>query len=403
MNNVEEFMRDGYSTRFVIIGAGFVGQGMAAALDPSRLYDQGGDVGSENYSPKVDTANQFCKDTLFIDPFVFKEEDGCVTLDDVLSYVKFLPEKQAEKIKYIICVPTPSNKMGECDDSIAKDIIETIIKKRPEADILIKSTISLDTANLYQINEEKYNRVCFSPEFLRGRNAVADSLDENKMIVGSFSGSTTYNDWICNFMGAYLARKKEVYKDERDIEYKHARISFKEALIAKYAENMFLAMRVTFFNEIYRLAVAEKVNYSRIVQALSLDPRIGDSHSQVPGPDGEYGWGGHCLPKDTSELIAHMESFNLEPEFFKSIVEANKKHRFSEVEKILDDHAQAVDGRPPHALDRVEPHIHLDAHTPISSHLSNQRQMPRSIDHGYALDKIYDDDGNVVGGGGRSK
>lgn len=368
----------------------------------------------------VDTFSQFIGNTMFIDPFVFKEEDGCVSLDDLLSYLKFLPASKVKKFKFLICVPTPSTDEGECDDSIARSVIDQILKAQPLAQILIKSTISLESAKHYEEDLNTYANLTFSPEFLRGRHAVSDSLDEDKMIVGAMPGSRSAESWIDHFAAAYSERVKT---EEKFQPYKHVRTSFLEALIAKYAENMFLAMRVTFFNELRNLAVKEGANYSGVVQALSLDPRIGDSHSQVPGPDGEYGWGGHCLPKDTSALISRMKKIGMEPKFFSTICEVNEQHRENKG-RIDDRYVDLRDRpsgqdrpvtwgprevlektRPPHALEQVDP-SKIDVNPPHNPPQVEQSTWPKQEQgvtvHGYALDNIYDDDGNLVGAGGQS-
>ena len=255
----------------LVVGHGYVGKAMTAALDQNP-----------EFAYKI------------VDPG-YPEHD----ID--------LLEAWAETDAAIICVPTPQGEDHRCDDSIVIDVIEqlTNVEGGHKKPILIKSTTDIDTLRMYEMTE---NDISFSPEFLRGRHAVEDFLKEDKMIIG------------CNNIDTGM-KWAELFEDclGRDLDTYF--LSNSEAGYVKYAENSFLAMRVTFFNELFhavlnietninspKLRTEEDFNneyakgsqkYESIVEALGMDPRIGHSHNKVPGPDGSYGWGGHCLPKDT--------------------------------------------------------------------------------------------------------
>ena len=255
-----------------IIGYGYVGKAMAAAFDKSDLLDY------DIVDPAYDEYNQ-----------------------DLVEMMKNCDAA-------VVCVPTPEGDGGKCDDYIVIDVIEKIGHSKP---ILVKSTTDIETLQYFKNN---YPNVCFSPEFLRGRNAVKDFLAEDKMIIG---GEPDQAEGWMNVFQSCLNIKDEVF------------IDIVEAGYVKYAENSFLAMRVTFFNDLYNLMkkVHPQLDYDSTVYALGVDPRIGHSHNQVPGPDGRYGWGGHCLPKDTAAFVNFAERNNTKLPLIESIRDINITHR----------------------------------------------------------------------------
>ena len=274
--------------KIVIVGCGYVGKGTAASIDEERWTAETYD-GEEfiDTTPVLDGAI-----TVFVDPAIA----DAPTLDDV--------KNDAES--FIICVPTPRSIDGSCDVSIVKSVVDKLVHTGKP--ILIKSTIDIDYAN----ELADMRNVAFSPEFLRGRHAIQDSIKENRLILGMGKNGDS----------ALSVYWSSVFQKETCIS-----IPITSAALAKYAENTFLAMRVTFFNELYKIAEASNVKYDPVVWALSLDPRVGNSHSNVPGYDGQYGWGGHCLPKDTSALITYAERHGVNPEFINAMRLVNTKHR----------------------------------------------------------------------------
>jgi UDPglucose 6-dehydrogenase len=98
---------------------------------------------------------------------------------------------------------------------------------------------------------------------------------------------------------------------------------------AKYTINSFLATKVTFFNEIRSLydALSIEGDYTNVLKAITADPRIGRSHTEAPGPDGEYGWGGACFPKDTSEFVDLASRFDSPLNLLECAIELNREHR----------------------------------------------------------------------------
>lgn len=258
--------------RICIVGYGYVGKAMVAALSRSKEFT------CSIVDPGYEQHNQ--------------------------PLVEVIRDCDAA----IICVPTPQREDGSCDSTIVRDSVDTIGNQIP---ILIKSTTDIDTLGTFK---SLYPNVTFSPEFLRGRHSIQDFLAEDKMIIGGIEDQCAY--WI------------RIFEKCLNIQESIA-IDIIEAGYVKYAENSFLATRVTFFNDLYNLmSVAHpELNYSRTVNALGLDPRIGHSHNQVPGYDGKFGWGGHCLPKDTSEFVAFAERNSSDLPLVREVRRINAKHR----------------------------------------------------------------------------
>ena len=283
-----------------IIGAGYVGQGMAAILDPARHTDE-----TRRGAEEIDMRNLDKHQTIFIDPNLDGAPD---TVEEIMDEIHCA----------IICVPTPRREDGACDTSIVEKVITPFLREENHIKmVLIKSTIGIDFARSLETRMELQNtcNISISPEFLRGRHAIQDSLKEDKIVVGSMKESVSKN-WQTLFGHKNLGH-----------------MGVTEAAIAKYAENMFLATRVTFFNSLYEIvkgaskSFGKDLNYDKIRMGMALDSRIGISHSQVPGYDGKRGWGGHCLPKDISALCELARSVDVKPNMFESIRSINEAHR----------------------------------------------------------------------------
>jgi nucleotide sugar dehydrogenase len=229
-------------SRFTVIGTGFVGTAVINAL--SNKYE-----------------------ILKIDPP--KGEDG-----DPIKYIN--------TDGVVICVPTPADSKGKCDDSLVTYYIERIRYYNPTVPILIKSTTDIKTlSNITETN------ITFSPEFLLARNANEDFLNQDFAVFGGDNGRFWY----------------EIFKDVCVI--KQVRFTdITTAGFVKYTINSFLAMKVVFFNELFHLFnKSAGLSFDSLTEIVSMDDRIGNSHLQVPGPDGDYGFGGACFPKDTKAFV----------------------------------------------------------------------------------------------------
>ena len=144
-------------------------------------------------------------------------------------------------------------------------------------------------------SESLYPNLVHAPEFLTAANAVSDYVNGSFAIIG---GSTT----------AYRNEAERIIRLSQPNLNSINHCSISEASFAKYTINSFLATKVIFMNEMAQLAEDNQCNWNNIKQAVGQDKRLGASHMQVPGPDGEFGFGGMCFPKDTSALLKYAES-----------------------------------------------------------------------------------------------
>jgi UDPglucose 6-dehydrogenase len=211
----------------------------------------------------------------------------------------------------IIAVSTPPKEDGSCDGSNVKAVISNTHKSVP---IMIKSALSLEAWREIK-TEFPEHRVGFSPEFLRGDHAVADFASEKFQVFGSDDQGV---------LGTFRTIFQTGFPDT-NMEFRFC--SAEEAIIVKYAENSFLAMKVGFFNHLHEIAQKTGVDFETIRYCLTVDPRINPDHSFVPGPTGDFGWGGHCLPKDTSAFLKTAEYLDYDFTILKAVVEYNDRQQ----------------------------------------------------------------------------
>lgn len=190
--------------------------------------------------------------------------------------------RQADAV--IVCVSTPPMEMsGACDVTNVCDVIDDC----PDIPILIKSTISIEGWSLIQ-DTCKNSNITFSPEFLRAEHWKTDARNLDGVMLG---GNST-NFWTDVFLTACGKINITVQKPE-------------ELILAKQLRNSFLALKVSFFNQVHDFCVAQGVNPHGTIQAIVEDSRIGESHSYITN---ERGYGGHCFPKD---MLATVRSAQL--------------------------------------------------------------------------------------------
>lgn len=185
-----------------------------------------------------------------------------------------------------VCVPTPMYKDGECDISIVKLVLQEIYDYNFTGDVIIKSTIPPGTTKKFNKMFKKL-KISFSPEFLTEANANDDFDKQNRIIIGSDNKTENIVEMF-----------KKVFPKAKIIT-----IPSKEGEMVKYTTNCFLATKVSFFNDIYSFCNNKEIDYNTVIKSVLLDTRIGKSHTMVPGPDGDFGYGGHCFPKDMNALL----------------------------------------------------------------------------------------------------
>ena len=198
-----------------------------------------------------------------------------------------------------VCVPTPMRKDGTCYTGIVEEVIKEIDynvdtdKDKPI--VVIKSTIPPGTTDKFN---KSYSNVIviFNPEFLTEENFLEDFKNQKRIILGG------------NRIGTNKLRQiySKVFPQATIV-----KTGSKTAEMVKYFINNFLATKVSFANEMYKVCEQIDIDYDKVVEYATYDERLGKSHWAVPGPDGDFGYGGHCLPKDLSAIINQFETYGL--------------------------------------------------------------------------------------------
>jgi UDPglucose 6-dehydrogenase len=187
-----------------------------------------------------------------------------------------------------VCLPTPMNQDGSCNIDIVEGVIKKINDTSKDKIVVIKSTIVPGTTD--RLNSKYENiTIAFNPEFLTERNAIEDYENQNRIILGGPRTATTKLKQVFS----KVFPKAEIIKTDST-----------HAEMVKYLINTFLSVKVSFANEIYQLCGKLSIDYDKVVEYATYDERLGNSHWSVPGHDGDFGFGGHCFPKDLSALIS---------------------------------------------------------------------------------------------------
>ena len=210
-----------------------------------------------------------------------------------------------------ICLPTPMNSDGSCN----VDSVEYAIKRCSEFGItktvVIKSTVSpgtTDRINLLYPNMD----VVFNPEFLTEANAIEDFNNQDRIILGGPRPSTTKLKTIYRkiFPKASIVKTGSTHAE-----------------MVKYVTNTFLATKISYANEIYGICEGLGLDYDKVIEYATLDDRLGKTHWAVPGPDGDFGFGGHCFPKDLNALIYLSKELNTLNDMLCAVSETNNQVR----------------------------------------------------------------------------
>jgi UDPglucose 6-dehydrogenase len=210
-----------------------------------------------------------------------------------------------------VCLPTPMFKDSlDCDLSYITDFFNTVITEtyNPSTIFVIKSTVPIGTTESLC---KKFNplKIIHSPEFLTARTASIDFITPSRNIVGG-----TVDNGVSVVQNIY---------EERFPGVKCHVMTSNESEFVKYFANCFFATKVSFFNEMYLLINKMGLNWDSILGGVMSDGRIGISHYQVPGHDGDFGFGGTCFPKDINAFIKTFENNDIEPVVLKSAWDRN--------------------------------------------------------------------------------
>lgn len=234
------------------------------------------------------------------------KSDNITVIDPKYSRYRISDVKKHKFDIVFVCVDTPKKEKFNTLNTVLTDLNKSVQKNTI---VCCKSTA---TPDFYNKATKKYKnlKIVFSPEYLSHWNNINDFLNQKFIIVGGPSEAAVTT---ANIMKSRLKKVKEIKTTD-----------IKTAAFIKYSENAFLALKVTFANELYTIFKKLKCpgKFSDFAYMLGMDERIGKSHLQVPGRDTKFGWGGHCFEKDNYEFSKLPGS-----RLYKYIIALNKLHR----------------------------------------------------------------------------
>ena len=208
-----------------------------------------------------------------------------------------------------VCVPTPMSESGHADLSLIEGVFSEAQEADAKCSFIIKSTVPVGTTNNLSLSNKSLT-IFHSPEFLTARSAKIDFISPARSIIGYPSNLDCHNKASPCF------EKLNILKDffkERFPGVPCLTMKSDESEMVKYIANCFFATKVSFFNEMYLLCEKLNLGWDKMMTGVLSDGRIGTSHFQVPGHDGDMGFGGTCFPKDINSLISIMQDNGIDP------------------------------------------------------------------------------------------
>ena len=262
-----------------VIGQGFVGGSLTTVFS-----ERGFDVYTYDKTGKIATGGKF----------PVASHGTLQPAESIAQLIEACESRDSFSNVYFVCVPTPMFEDGSADLSIVEGVLKNLAEVGGERIAVVKSTVPPGST-------ERWNQtfgplglhVIFNPEFLTEANALNDMREQNRIIVGG------PRPWVNEVKQVFSTAFPKV---------PIVKTSSTTAEMVKYLTNNFLTVKVAFANEMAQVCEALdakglNIDYDKVVEYATLDPRLGKSHWSVPGPDGHRGFGGHCFPKDVNAMI----------------------------------------------------------------------------------------------------